>query len=385
MPLKVETNRSGIFTFQVGIELERIQPLIDKVNYGYRLFSSLPILPDIAIQLEKETLLASIHGTDTIEGGTLSEDEILQAIESSHEVTQEAHQIRISNLTYAYQFAESEAQKALDKNQPLIVSEIFILSLHKLISSGIDDKRYKPSEYRDNPKGNITRVGDADHGGVYKPPQAHIDIKLLMGKFVNWLNSEEVLNLPSLIRAPLAHYYFERIHPFNDGNGRVGRLLEKSLLIASGDKYAGRGIDHYYLNHIDEYFSAFNLSRKAEKQTPGTCHHAFIEFVLKGFDITIERMHHRANKLMEHFLILAWLGDLLRDKKINQREHVILDYLGGQPAPVNIAQFKKLAWHKEMYRPYSPATKSRDWSHLINDGLITQSADGLISLNPFKV
>lgn len=77
MPLKVETNRSGIFTFHVGVELERIQPLIDKVNYGYRLFSSLPILPEIAIQLEKETLLASIHGTDTIEGGTLSEDEIL--------------------------------------------------------------------------------------------------------------------------------------------------------------------------------------------------------------------------------------------------------------------------------------------------------------------
>jgi len=384
MPLKVETNRSGIFTFQAGIELERIQPLIDKVYYGYRLFSSLPILPDIAIQLEKETLLTSIHGTDPIEGGTLSEDEILQAIESSHEVTQEAHQIRISNLTHAYQFSESEAQKALDKNQPLIVSEIFILSLHKLISSGIDDKRYKPSEYRDNTKGNITRVGDADHGGVYKPPQAHIDIKLLMVEFVNWLNSKEAINLPSLVRATLAHYYFERIHPFNDGNGRVGRLLEKSLLIASGDKYAGRGIDHYYLNHIDEYFSAFNLSRKAEKQAPETCNHAFVEFVLKGFNITIERMHHRANKLMEHFLILAWLGDLLRNKKINQREHVILDHLGGQSGPISLVQFKKLAWYKEIYRAYSPATESRDWSHLVNNGLITQSADGAIGLNAFK-
>ncbi|SMG67033.1 filamentation induced by cAMP protein Fic, partial [methanotrophic bacterial endosymbiont of Bathymodiolus sp.] len=267
MSLKVETNRSGIFTFQVGIELKRIQPLIDKVNYGYKLFSSLPILPDIAIQLEKETLLSSIHGTDTIEGGTLSEDEILQVIESTQEVTQEAHQLRISNLAQAYQFAENEAQQALENNQQaFMVSESFILSLHQLISSGINDKRYKPGEYRDNPKGNITRVGDAHHGGIYKPPQAHIDIKLLMGKFVEWLNNDELLNLPSLIRAPLAHYYFERIHPFNDGNGRVGRLLEKSLLIASGDKYAGRGIDNYYLTNIDRYFSAFNLSRKSESQ-----------------------------------------------------------------------------------------------------------------------
>ncbi len=175
-------------------------------------------------------------------------------------MTQEGHKRRISNLAQAYQFAEDEAQKAQQSDQQaFIVSELFILSLHRLISSGIDDERYKPSQYRDNPKGLTTRVGDADHGGIYKPPQTHIDIKNLMGHFVAWLNSEELLSLPNLIRAPLAHYYFERIHPFNYGNGRVGRLLEKTLLIASGEKYAGRGIDHYYLANIDRYFSAFNL------------------------------------------------------------------------------------------------------------------------------
>jgi hypothetical protein len=66
---------------------------------------------------------------------------------------------------------------------------------------------------------------------------------------------------------------------------------------------------------------------------------------------------------MEHFLILAWLGDLLRDKKINQREHVILDYLGRQPEPVELMQFKKLAWYKEMYRAYS---NSSLFSHSTN-------------------
>ncbi|MFW5443057.1 MAG: hypothetical protein ACKE51_01960 [Methylococcaceae bacterium] len=190
MPLKIETNRAGNFTFQVGVKLESVKSLIDKVNYGYRLFSSLPILPDIAVQLEKETLLSSIHGTDTIEGGTLSEDEILHVIESTQEKIQEEHERRIANLAQAYQFAENEAQKFLDNSkQTFVVSEMFILSLHKLISTGINDERYKPGEYRDNPKGQITRVGDTDHGGVYKPPQAHVDIKLLMGKFVEWLNS----------------------------------------------------------------------------------------------------------------------------------------------------------------------------------------------------
>lgn len=384
MSLKIETYRSGMFTFQVAVDLNRIQPLIDKVNYGHRLFSSLPLLPDIAAQLERETLLSSIHGTDTIEGGTLTEDEIAQLIESTQEVTQEEHKRRISNLSKAYRYAEITALQSLaDKQQAFTVSELFILTLHQLISGGINDERYLPGQYRDNHKGQITKVGDADHGGIYKPPQAHVDIKLLMGHFVEWLNGDELCRLPSMVRASLAHYYFERIHPFQDGNGRVGRLLEKSILITSGDKYAGRGIDRYYLENIDTYFSAFNNSRKAEKTNPEYCNHDFVEFVLKGFDVTIERLHHRANKLMEHVLILAWLGDQLRDKRINHREHVILDYLGGQTGPVNQLQLKKMSWYQELYRRYSPATESRDWNHLFNQGVIIKSEDGLIRLNAF--
>ena len=136
MTLKIETNRSGIFTFQVAVDLTQMQILLDKVDYGHRLFSSLPMLPDIAAQLEKETLVSSIRGTDCIEGGTLTEDEILQVIESTPEVTQEERKQRISNLSKAYQFAESQA---LANKQTFIVSESFILTLHNMISSNLND------------------------------------------------------------------------------------------------------------------------------------------------------------------------------------------------------------------------------------------------------
>ena len=384
MLLKIETHRSGIFIFQIAIDFERMQPLIDKVNYGHRLFSSLPLLPEIAAQLERETLLSSIHGTDTIEGGTLTEDEILQVMESAPEVNQEEHKLRIINLSRAYKFAEETALQTLAEKRVFKVTELFIMQLHKMISTEINDERYLPGQYRDNPKGKITKVGDAEHGGVYKPPQAHIDIKMLMGQLIEWMNSEPLCHLPSLIRAPLAHYYFERIHPFQDGNGRVGRLLEKTILIASGDKYASRGIDRYYLENIDNYFSAFNRSRNGEKTNPNTCNHEFVEFVIQGFSVTLERLHRRANKLMEHFLILAWLGDQLRNKRINHREHVILDYLGGQSTPINIVQIKSLPWYQELYRKYSGATESRDWSHMFNDGLIIKSVNGYLRLNAFR-
>ena len=276
MTLKIETHRSGIFVFQVGADLEKLRPILDKIDYGHRLFSSLPLLPDIAAQLEKETLVSSIRGTDCIEGGTLTEDEILQVIESTPEVTQEERKQRISNLSKAYQFVE---QQVINSQPAFLLSEQFILHLHQIISSHLNDGHYSPGQYRDNPKSKITKVGDAEHGGAYKPPQAHIDIKLLMGQLVAWLNSPELLEFPCLIRAALAHYYFERIHPFQDGNGRVGRLLEKTILLAAGYKYASRGVDGYYLQNIDAYFLAFNHARKQEKDSPENCNQVFIEFV----------------------------------------------------------------------------------------------------------
>jgi Fic family protein len=248
----------------------------------------------------------------------------------------------------------------------------------------LNDEHYRPSQYRNHPKGKITKVGDAEHGGIYKPPQAHIDIKLLMGHLVARLNSEEVINLPCLIRAALAHYYFERIHPFQDGNGRVGRLLEKTILLAAGYKYASRGIDSYYLQHIDDHFLVFNQARKQEKDDSQTCNQPFVSFVLNGFITSIERLHHRANKLMERFLILAWLGDLLKNKRINQREYEILEYLGSQANPVNQTQLKKTTWYQQLYRRYSPATESRDWTHLLNHNFVTKSEDGSIKLNLFS-
>ena len=380
MTLKIETHRSGIFVFQVGADLEKLRPILDKIDYGHRLFSSLPLLPDIAAQLEKETLVSSIRGTDCIEGGTLTEDEILQVIESTPEVTQEERKQRISNLSKAYQFVE---QQVINSQPAFLLSEQFILHLHQIISSHLNDGHYSPGQYRDNPKSKITKVGDAEHGGAYKPPQAHIDIKLLMGQLVAWLNSPELLEFPCLIRAALAHYYFERIHPFQDGNGRVGRLLEKTILLAAGYKYASRGVDGYYLQNIDAYFLAFNHARKQEKDSPENCNQVFIEFVLNGFATSIERLHHRANKLMEHFLILAWLGDLLKNKRINQREYGILEYLGNQPNPVTTTQLKKYTWYQHLYHGYSLSTESRDWTHLINSGLVIKSENDAVKLNPF--
>jgi Fic family protein len=379
LEISVETHRSGVFTFRVGADPEALHSLLDKFEYGHRLFNSLPLLPEIVSQVEKETLVASIHGTDTIEGGDLSEEEISAVIEATAEITLEERQRRAANLAQAYlQWVEQRA--AAFPSGRCVVDEEFIRQLHRTVCDGLDKENYRPGLYRDNDKGIVTKVGDASHGGVYKPPQAGVDIKMLMGVFVDWLNRDELMSLPSPVRAALAHYYFERIHPFRDGNGRVGRLLERTILMSGGFKYPARGLDQYYLEHVDDYFLHFNRARKAEKTAPKTCHQEFIVFVLMGLTEAVERLHQRASRLIGRLLVGAWLGRLLSQKEINQRQYDILEYLASLPDGVRLDELKRRTWYRALYRNYSAATESRDWKDLLARGLAQKTEGGRVAL-----
>jgi Fic family protein len=295
------------------------------------------------------------------------------------EITLEERQRRAANLAKAYhQLVEQRA--AAFPSGKCSVDEDFIRQLHLTVCEGLDEENYRPGLYRNNDKGLLTKVGDAAHGGVYKPPQAGADIQRLMGGLVDWLNRDELLDLPSPIRAALAHYYFERIHPFRDGSGRVGRLLERTILTNSGYKYPARGLDRYYLEHLDQYFLLFNQARKTEKTAPETCNQAFIVFMLSGLTEAVERLHQRASRLVGHLLIGATLGRLLSQKEINQRQYEVLEFLASRPEGIRLDELKRQTWYRALYRNFSAATESRDWKDLLVRELAEKTADGLVML-----
>lgn len=351
---RVETDRFGPFTFQVGVDMAAVESLLLRINDAYQRLKGSP-LSQVANRLEKEVVVSSIFGTNSIEGGTLSVEETEEALDLSPAQVQDIEQRRAVNLKNAYELAQHAA------NQPgWQLSVDFIRQVHAAVTDQLPDEHNQPGHLRDNPKGLFTKVGSKAHGGEYRPPQYGRDVERLLNHLVEWDQELVDQGMPVFIRAPLVHFYYELIHPFWDGNGRVGRVLEATLLQAEGFKYAPFAQARYYLENIHHYFTLFNTCRKkAEKkvEAPNT---EFVAFFLEGMLKSINSLHDRVNALVG---LILFENDVKRrhdEKEINARQYAIVSQLLTAGKPLSLAELRRAPWYQALYVKLTDKTKQRD-------------------------
>lgn len=369
---RIETQRFGVFKFQLGLSEGDLAVLLQRVVDAQARFQSSPLAP-VANELEKEVVVSSVFGTNSIEGGELSEQETQEALSLSPKQVQNIQQKRAVNIRNAYDYIrEVSVQKAW---QPSLAD---VLKIHQLVYDGLetDNENNEPGLLRDNPKGIVTRVGNAEHGGVYKPPQLGKDIRLLLESLLAWQAELAENGVPALIRAPLVHLYFELIHPFWDGNGRVGRVLEAGILYSEGFRYAPFAQANYYLRNIHEYFALFNRCRKAADKKNEFANAEFVEFFLEGMLETINHLHDRVNRLIHIVLFEAKLKRMHDEKQINDRQYAIVNAVLHNGAGLSLNHLKKEPWYLALYSKLTDKTKSRDLSKLKELKLILVNEEG---------
>ncbi len=231
----------------------QISQFLQQIEAAKEVIDSINIPPEIEANIRRQSTLKSSLFSARIEGNTLNLEELTK------EPSKSQKKLEVFNILNALNWINSK------KIGNFTIQDIF--ELHKMVMEELIEKN-SLGKFR-------TEVGAIFNSAgivVYLPPRPG-QVLSLIEKLVDFINSKDEQFIP--VKASLSHYTFEKIHPFLDGNGRVGRLLLQSILTRDG--YGMKGIfplEEYLDNHRGEYYSSLEANEK--DVTP------YIEFMLEA-------------------------------------------------------------------------------------------------------
>lgn len=238
----------------------KIIELLEKINSLKIAYQTLNISKEISKDILMHSLLKSALFSARIEGNPLSLNDINQNF--FQRSPESLHKKEVFNLLSAYTYVNS-------KNSPKHISENLILKLHQIVMGNISPN---PGKFRKEPSAIFNQAGIA----IYLAPSYSL-IGDLIKDFILYVQQSSD---PNLIKSAIAQFAFEKIHPFFDGNGRVGRLITAYIISKEGYFNLVSCLEEYIDNNRKEYYYSLEPARDAT---------LFVEFILSALLETIKK------------------------------------------------------------------------------------------------
>ncbi|MCE2711883.1 MAG: Fic family protein [Cryomorphaceae bacterium] len=273
-------------------------------------------------KLRKENRIKTIHSSLSIEGNTLTEEQITALIDNKRIIGPEKDVNEVLNAIRVYDQLQSFDPKS---------SKSF-LNAHEILMKGL---------VSDNGKYRKTGVGImAGHQIAHMAPPAE-NVPHLMNDLFGYLKTSKEI---SLIKSCVFHYEMEFIHPFIDGNGRMGRLWQTLILMKEYPVFEFIPFENIIHKSQSDYYHALSQSDKSGSSTP------FIEYMLKVVNDSLHTMLDFKSRVMSTEDRLAYFSEIC------EAEFSRKDYMS-------------------VFKEISSATASRDLKQGVQLGLFEKEGD----------
>ena len=267
------------YPFQINTAILRLTAEISE------LVGSMATLTEAARspQLRRSNRIKTIYSSLAIEQNTLSLEQVTAVVSGKRVLAPPKDIAEVQNAFEIYD--------RLDELNPYSIDDL--LTAHAVMVRGLRDDA---GEFRSRPVGVVDTQGNILHFGTLPAyvPQ-------LVEELLDWTEHDEN---PLLIKSCVFHYEFELIHPFSDGNGRIGRLWHTLLLSKWNPLFAWVPAESIIHDRQSEYYQAINNANDAADST------CFIEFMLTA---------------IKDALLEVSIQQVERKPKAESREQAILD------------------------------------------------------------
>ena len=327
--------------------------------------ATVPLRPETRAHLKQVSLVKGAQATAAIEGNTLTEEEIKEILEGHHLTESKAYQEKeVDNIL--------QAMDHVLESPPGIITPELLKQYHALIGKDLPPPfNAIPGEFAQSQR---------TVGNYRCPPPGRREnqVEGLVKHLCEWLQTEFVFASGTqsfrgaIIQAIVTHVYIEWIHPFDDGNGRTGRLVEFYLLLRAGvpDICAHILVNHYN-NTRPEYYAHIRLAQNECQLT------SFIAYAVTGF---LDGLNAVWETVSSEWLERAWRGyvydkfDSIEWSKsvFRRRRKLLLALLPLNQYDIHSIQLVS----PEIIRIYAKvniSTVKRDIKELVEIGLLTKN------------
>lgn len=283
-------------------------------------------------ELRKKNRIKTIQSSLEIEGNTLTEEQITAILENKRVIAPKKDIVEVQNAIKVY-----EQLPRLNPNKLKDLEKA-----HGILMKGLIDTAGKL---------RTKNVGIVKNSKVEHIAPSGNMVKGLMKDLLTYLRKDEDV---ILIKSCVFHYEFEFIHPFLDGNGRMGRLWQTRILMQQYPVFEYLPIESLIKENQTEYYKALGQSDKLGSSTP------FIEFMLSIILQTLENLLKTQNRTLNTETRIAFFKD-----NVSSNEFCRKDYL-------------------QTFKEISQPTASRDLKWAVDQDILIKTGDKRLTKYRYK-